>query len=113
MKRDETVYLKDILESIERIEEYKRGINRKKFLENPQIQDSIIRRLEIIGEAVKNLSKGFREEHPQVEWKKISGTRDILIHSYFGVNLERVWNLIELDLPKLKKEIEKILRGWE
>ncbi|MEM7827034.1 MAG: DUF86 domain-containing protein [Candidatus Aenigmatarchaeota archaeon] len=90
MKRDEIVYLKDILESIEKIEEYIKGVDKKKFLKDMQLQDSITRRLEIIGEATKNPPTKFRNKHSEAEWKKIAGMRDILIHGYFGINLEWV-----------------------
>lgn len=72
-------------------------------------QSAIIRELEIVGEAVANLSNDFREKYYGVEWKKIVGFRDKMIHNYFGVNLERVWNVIRYDLQKLKKDIKKIL----
>ncbi len=108
MKKDERVFLSDILESIEAVEEYSKGINKKEFFENKQIQDAVMRRLEIIGEAAKNISKEFRIKHSAIQWQKIAGLRDILIHFYHGVNLERVWVVINDDLPDLKKKIKEI-----
>ena len=67
-----------------------------------------MRRLEIIGEAAKNVPDDFRKKHPIEEWKKISGMRDVLIHAYFGINLERVWNAVKNDLPDLKEKIKSI-----
>ena len=108
MKRDIGLFIEDILKSIKNIEEFSKNLNREKFSKNNLRQSAIIRQLEIIGEAVKNIPLSFREKYPQIVWKDIAGFRDILSHAYFGVNLERVWNIIENDLPKLKEEINKI-----
>jgi len=72
-----------------------------------------LRRLEVIGEAVKNLPLDFREKYPNIDWKKIAGLRDVLIHAYFGVSLERIWVIVKDDLPDLKKKIKKILDDME
>ena len=75
------------------------------------IQDGVIRQLEIIGEAVKNLPDSFREKHPHIPWQDIAGTRDKLIHHYFGVSLDEVWLMVQRDVPVLKAAVVEILGG--
>lgn len=108
MKRDINLFIQDILESIKDIESFSKGLTKEKFISDKLKQNAIIRSLEVIGEATKNIPNSFREKYPDIPWKKITGFRDILSHAYFGVSMERVWNIIEKDLSILKKEIEKI-----
>ena len=105
MKRDMRVYLQDIWESILVTEEYIQGLTKEEFLNNRQVQDAVIRRLEIMGEAVKYISGNFKSKYPEIAWAKIAGLRDVLIHQYFGINLKRIWELVKSDLPLLKKEL--------
>lgn len=108
-KRGDIEFLSDIQEAIRRIGIYTKGIDYGNFLEDIKTQDAVIRNVEIIGEAAKNISNDFRDKHPQIQWKDLAGIRDKLIHHYFGVNLEVVWYIIQDDLPPLKEEIRRIM----
>src|SRR3989344_3504096 len=108
MKRDVNLFIQDISDNINNIESFSKNLNKEKFESNKLRQNAIVRCLEIIGEAAKNIPDSFRDKYLDIPWKKIAGFRDVLSHAYFGVSIDRVWNIIELDLPKLKIEIEKI-----
>ena len=110
MTRDLRLYIEDILGSIAKIERYTNDINENEFLTDTQIQDSVLRRLEIIGEAVKNIPDDFRNKYPQIPWKRIAGLRDVLIHEYFGVNLRRAWKVAKEDILSLKEEMLKVAK---
>ncbi len=107
--KDNYFFLQHILESISDIEAFLHKVNKYSFFENKEKQNAVIRSLEIIGEAVKHLPDEFKNKHHSIEWLKISGMRDKLIHHYFGVDLDTIWQVVEEDLPKLKKDIKLIL----
>ena len=109
MKRNMKLYLQDMWESILAIEEYTRNLAEDEFYSNRQIQDAVIRRLEIIGEAAKNVDDDFRNKYLQIPWKKIAGMRDIVAHGYFGVKLDRVWDIVRKDLPGLKQQMLSLM----
>lgn len=109
MKKDDTVFLTHILESITAIEEYVQNVSEDEFFRSREKQDAVIRRLEIVGEAVNNLSDEFRSAHPDINWSKAIGTRNILIHHYFGVDAAVVWDTIQKSLPEMKLQVQRLL----
>ena len=108
--RDYILFLEDILNSIEKLEKYTKNLDFKAFSENEMVIDAVVRNLEIIGEAVTNVSPDVQKKYPEVEWKEAKGFRNILIHDYFGIDLESVWDTINDDIPLLKKHIAKVLK---
>lgn len=108
MKEDK-IYLQHIMETINNIESFLGNVDKGSFLENIMVQSAVIRQLEIIGEAVKNLSSQLKKTYKSTPWKDIAGLRDKLIHEYFGVDIRLVWTICKRELPELKKEILQIL----
>jgi len=102
------VYLLHVRDAIRRIAEYT-AQGRDAFFASPIIQDAVVRNLEVIGEAVKNLSEATKAGRSEVAWKQIAGMRDKLIHEYFGVNLHLVWEVVERDLPQLRLAVESLV----
>ena len=113
MSRDYKAYLKDILDSILKIQKYTEGISFNKFSSDELIQDGVVRNLEIIGEAVKNIPDDVKNEHLDLDWKKIAGLRDILVHAYFGIDVEIVWDIVKHKVPDLKQQILKMYNEFE
>ena len=106
------IFIEDILESITEVENHIKDISGDEFLNDIKTQDAVIRRIEIMGEAVKNLPESFKENYPKIEWREIAGMRNKLIHEYFGVIMERVWDTAKNDIPKLKKQISELLEKF-
>lgn len=110
--KEDSVYLLHVTEAIADILNYVSG-GKDEFYSNKMIQDAVIRNLEIIGEAVKNISPVTRSHAPEVPWKKIAGLRDVLIHDYFGVDLDTVWLVVENRLPTLSQHVSLLLEENE
>ncbi len=113
MKKTPDIYLQDILDAIRRIETSTSGKTKSMFESDADLQDATIRRLEVIGEAAKGIPPAMREKCPEVPWKSIAGTRDVLIHDHSGVVLETIWEVVQNDLPKLKAGVQKLLTEIE
>ncbi len=109
MKRNHRIFLEYILQSIDLIEQYTRGKTKDDFLRSVALQDMVLRRLEIIGEAVKNIPEEIRQKYSDIPWRRIAGMRDKLIHGYFMVDIEFTWGVVKKDLPALEAQISKIL----
>ena len=113
MSRDYRLYLDDILEAINRIGEYVQGMDEEAFGSDRKTQDAVIRNLEVIGEASRNLSDEMKARSNEIEWAKIVGFRNILAHEYFGVSIPIVWDIIQTKLDPLKKTCTELLRQME
>ena len=110
MSRDESLYLADIQEACKKVLRFTKGMTYKDFVHDDLHFDAVLRNLEIIGEAVKNISEETRQKHTNVKWRKIAGFRDIVAHEYFGINDETVWDIVENEIPVLLA-IVKIMLG--
>lgn len=107
--KDPKTWLGDIVESVDLILFYLEGVTEDEFFNSTEKQDSVIRRLGIIGEAVKNLSEEFKNKHSDIAWEKAAGMRNILVHEYFEVDYEIVWDTLTAVLPQFKQQVQEIL----
>lgn len=110
MEKNPKIFLEHIVESIDLIQGYIADLKFEEFIKLKETQDAIVRRLEIIGEAAKNLPKDFKEKHSEINWKEIVGMRDKIIHEYYDVDLKIVWDTIKGDLPAFMVKIKNLLR---
>lgn len=108
--KDDRVYLEHIRDSLLRVTRYTAG-GHDAFLTDEKTQDAVVRSLDVVGEAAKRISSATRERAPTVQWKQITGMRDKLIHEYFGVNLEAVWQVVKRDGPALLAEVQRLLKS--
>ena len=107
-ERTDQEFLEDIWEALQRIAVYVVGVEYGVFVDDTKTQDAVIRNLEILGEATKRLSPGFRAAYPDVPWKSMAAARDRLIHHYFGVNLDVVWQIVSIELPKVAEQLANL-----
>ena len=110
-KRRDVDLIQDIIESIERIIFYTHNMEYANFVKDYKTQDAVIRNIEILGEAAKLISLNLKDDYPDISWKNIAGTRDKLVHDYFGINIDIVWNIIKEDIPELSQNIKQILQN--
>ena len=108
--KDDRLYLIHICECIERIESYAKGIDKKEFANSTLLQDAIIRNLQVLSESTQRLSDDIKERESKIDWFEIAGFRNVLVHDYLGLDIERVWNILQKDLPVLKKAIQRMLK---
>lgn len=107
-EKEPIIFIEHILESINDIKSFTKGISKKELSKNKEKLNAIVRSIEIIGEAAKNLSSSFKDKYPKILWKEIIGTRDIIIHHYFGIDRDIILGIIKKDMPNLEKQIKKI-----
>jgi len=107
--KDDGLYLKHILDAIDRVESYV-AVGRDIFTTTTHWQDAVIRQLEIVGEATKRLSPDRKAQYPEIPWRRIAGLRDVLIHDYLGVDISTVWEITQQNLPELKRTVQTMLR---
>ncbi|MBI1745358.1 MAG: DUF86 domain-containing protein [Acidobacteria bacterium] len=107
-KRTDQEFLIDIGEALQRIKAYVAGMTYESFVTDPKTQDAVVRNLEILGEAAKNLSDELRAKYPSVPWRSMAGARDRLIHHYFGINLDIIWQIATVELPQVASQLETI-----
>ncbi len=110
-RRDYILFIEDILTCIEKIERYTSNVSFEGFSRNDMAVDAVIRNFETIGEAVKKIPKETKKKYAGVEWKEAAGFRDVLIHDYFGIDIEAVWDTVRNNIPPFKKQIEKVLES--
>ena len=113
MSREYGLFLSDIRHACEKVIRYTRGLDREAFRQDEKTFDAVMRDLEIIGEAAKHIPDSIRQKYPDVEWRRICGFRDVVVHEYFGVDMEIVWDIIVNKVPLLMRQIEGILASEE
>jgi uncharacterized protein with HEPN domain len=113
MPRDYKVYLGDMLVAAERIRSYTSGLTYQTFRGDTRTIDAVLRNLEVLGEAAKQVPEIIRSKHPDVEWRKLTGLRDILIHGYFGIDLDIIWDIVDTKLVPLTEQLSTLIRQLE
>ena len=113
MKRSNKLFIEDILESIDKIEQYIQGLSYDNFVEKQMVVDAVIRNLEIIGEASKNIPDDIKKKYSSIPWKRMVGLRNIIAHGYFGVDLSIIWEIIDKNLPETKPLIVEMYNNLD
>ncbi len=109
MQREPKVFLEDIYAAAVKIEAYTKGLSFDEFADNDLVSDAVIKNILVIGEATKNIPIHVRLDNPQIEWRKMAGMRDMMIHGYFSINYRIVWDVVQNKIPTLKQQIKKLL----
>jgi uncharacterized protein with HEPN domain len=112
-KREYGDFIQDILDCINHVEKFTQGMRFGNFVKDTKTVYAVVRAIEIIGEATRNIPKSIKEKYPEVPWIKMAGMRNRLIHEYFGIDLEILWEVAKRDVPKLKPVIQKVLKNME
>lgn len=110
--KDALLYLDHILDCIGAIETYTRG-DKHSLTKEPIVADAVVRRLQVLAESAKRLPDEIRQRHPETEWRAIIAFRNLLVHDYLGVDLDRIWEIVSIDLPVLKKQVEQIREEFQ
>lgn len=113
MRRDYKLFLKDIINAMDAIERFVEGMKLDDLVKDDKTSSAVIRKFEIIGEAVRNIPDWLREKYPQIQWRRMVGMRDRLIHGYFGIDYELIWEAIKIEIPNVRPELQKILREMD
>lgn len=109
MLREPKVFLEDIFEAAVKIEKFTKNLSFEDFVDNDLVSDAVIKNILVIGEATKNISAEIREKKPHVEWRKMAGMRDMMIHGYFSINYRIVWDVVQNKIPTLKQQVQELI----
>lgn len=109
--RDYLLFVEDILAAIEKIETYTLNLGYEEFAATSVVIDAVIRNFEVIGEAAKNIPKRIKNRYPEIPWKEAAGFRDVLIHNYFGIDIEAVWDTVHTNIPVFKEQMLQVMRA--
>jgi len=111
--KDSTIYLSDIIEAMAKIQRYTDGLTFESFAANEMVVDAVNRNLEIIGEAARSIPEGIRNSNPQIPWQRMIGLRNIVVHEYFGIDLNIVWEIVRVNIPETRPLMEAMLKAME
>lgn len=112
-KRSYQIFIEDALVAVDKIARYTENVNYDDFCQNEMMVDAVLRNLEVLGEAARNVPDEIKVKYPHVPWKRMVGLRNIVIHEYFGIDLENIWKIIDENVPETRSELVKILKDLE